>query len=108
MVLLKATTLVLWSSLFLVHNTTRPELNGWYENIQSVSGFPCCDGKDAIPAEDWDTKDGHYIVMIYGQWINVPDSAIVKTPNLDGRALVWYRANSVPPLIRCFLPGSMT
>ena len=38
---------------------------------------------------DWDTKDGHYRVLLHGEWINVPNSSIVTEPNRYGPAVVW-------------------
>jgi hypothetical protein len=38
---------------------------------------------------DWDTEDGHYRVLLRGEWINVPNSSVVTEPNRYGPAVVW-------------------
>jgi len=91
------------------HDPEHPELDGWYMQLHSKRGSPCCDGSDAkhLADPEWDSKDGHYRVQIDGKWINVPDDAVIDGPNKDGRALVWpYYLNGELTGIRCFLPGS--
>ena len=94
------------------HDAARPELDGWYMGLTSKGKSPCCDGAEArhVADVDWETRGGHYRVRIDGQWIEVPDDAVVDGPNRDGRTLVWPYAyfgdGSVH--IRCFMPGSMT
>jgi hypothetical protein len=103
------------------HDHDRPALDGWYAHLHNKRTIPCCDGSDAARVEDadWDTKDGHYRVRLPGAacsagapcegvWVDVPDGAVVEEPNKDGRTLVWpYYINGMP-VVRCFLPGSMT
>jgi hypothetical protein len=92
------------------HDHARPELDGWYAHLRSKHAVPCCDGSDAARVEDvdWESRDGHYRVRLEGQWVDVPDEAVVEEPNKDGRTLVWpYHINGLPA-VRCFLPGSMT
>ena len=38
---------------------------------------------------DWESKDGHYRVRLEGQWIDVPDDALITVPNRFGRTMVW-------------------
>jgi hypothetical protein len=33
---------------------------------------------------DWDTKDGHYRVRLEGEWIDVPEDALITEPNRAG------------------------
>lgn len=92
------------------HDHSHPELNGWFNKLQSSKGL-CCDGSDALRLDDvdWDTKDGHYRVRLEGEWVDVPDTAVVTVPNLDGPTMVWpYRNNGKLNQVRCFLPGSIT
>lgn len=105
--------LIMVSGAF-AHDHKRPELNNWYKGL-SAGGVPCCDGSDAVRLSDvdWESKDGKYRVRIYGQWVDVPDSAVIKGPNLDGQTMVWpYPQNgmggTVSYRVRCFMPGSMT
>jgi hypothetical protein len=46
----------------------------------------CCSFADGVTVQDvdWDTQDGHYRVRIFGQWLVVPDTAIVNEPNRFG------------------------
>jgi hypothetical protein len=102
------------------HDHARPELDGWYAGLHNRHTIPCCDGSDAARVEDadWDTactinnehgiiQTCHYRVRLEGQWVDVPDEAVVDGPNKDGRTLVWpYFINGMPA-VRCFMPGVM-
>ena len=56
-----------------------------------------------------DTQDGHYRVHLYGEWILVPDDAVVTEPNKFGPSVVWPYVDAEGAMrIRCFLPGSGT
>jgi len=90
------------------HDHQHPELNGWYESLHSGKG-PCCDGSDAqrVDDADWDTKDGHYRVRLEGEWVDVPEDAVVAGPNRAGRTMVWPYYLDGHPRPRCFMPGSM-
>ena len=90
------------------HDYQHPELNSWYESLHSGKG-PCCDGSDAkrVDDADWETKDGQYRVRIDGQWVDVPNDAVVDGPNRAGRTMVWPYYLNGHPKARCFMPGSM-
>jgi len=62
----------------------------WFDSLKSEKG-PCCSDADgtALSDVDWESKDGHYRVRLNGQWIDVPDDALVTEPNLVGRTMVW-------------------
>ena len=34
-------------------------------------------------------KDGHYRVRIEGDWVDVPEDAVITEPNRVGRTMVW-------------------
>jgi hypothetical protein len=94
------------------HDHNRPELDGWFKALSSSRG-PCCDGSEALRLEDvdWDTKDGHYRVRIDGEWVDVPDNAVLDGPNRAGYTAVWpYQTReldgTVKTQIRCFLRGA--
>ena len=100
------------------HDASHPELDGWYEKLESGKG-PCCDGSEAAHVEpsDWETQNkprSHYKVRLDGVWADVPDEAVVTGPNRDGRTLVWYYDSwtghsGIPgKVIKCFMPGTMT
>lgn len=89
------------------HDHGRPDLNTWFQGLHTPGGTPCCDGSDAnvVDDADWTTKDGHYRVRIEGQWVDVPETAVITEPNRAGRAMVWYYYVNGIPLPRCFMPG---
>jgi hypothetical protein len=85
-------------------------LKPWFDRLASGNGL-CCSFADGVTVEDvdWDTQDGHYRVRIYGQWIVVPDAAVVTEPNRFGPTVVWpYRDSDGTTQIRCFMPGAGT
>lgn len=90
------------------HDHAKPELDSWFKSLWSEEGGSCCEGFEAVAVDDpdWRSKDGHYQVMLYGEWLDVPDKAIVQQPNRDGRTMVWPGAvvNGVQT-VRCFMRG---
>lgn len=94
-------------------------LKAWFNTLRSERWGLCCSGADgsAVSDVDWRSHDGAYQVRLDGAWIDVPDDAVVKAPNLFGRAMVWpmhgrFSGNgtfeSLEGLtIRCFMPGPM-
>jgi hypothetical protein len=88
---------------------SNPELKAWFDSLKSGKG-PCCSDADgtALSDVDWESKSGHYRVRLEGEWIDVPDDAVITAPNRIGRTMVWpmYRDGKITP--RCFMPGSMT
>ena len=85
-------------------------LKPWFDRLASGKGL-CCSFADGFSVQDvdWDTKDGHYRVRIYGQWFVVPEDAVVAEPNRFGPAVVWpYNDRYGNTQIRCFMPGAGT
>jgi len=85
-------------------------LKPWFDRLASGKGL-CCSFADGATVQDvdWDTQDGHYRVRIYGQWLVVPDDAVVTEPNRFGPTVVWpYRDRDGTTQIRCFMPGAGT
>lgn len=83
-------------------------LHDWFDSLSSGKGL-CCSFADGQTIEDvdWDTKDGHYRVRLAGQWIPVPDEALVTVPNRFGKSVVWpYVDTDGKTQIRCFIPGA--
>jgi hypothetical protein len=83
-------------------------LKYWFDNLTSSNGN-CCSFADGLSISDvdWDSKDGHYRVLLHGEWINVPSSSVVTEPNRYGPAVVWpYMDTDGNVYIRCFLPGA--
>lgn len=107
--------------LFLVSPVMARDLDGryaqsplkpWFDGLKSGKG-PCCSDADgyAVSDPDWDTKrDGdkvHYRVRIDGEWVDVPDDAVITEPNRAGRTMVWPIKGWGGLTIRCFMPGPM-
>ena len=101
----------------LAHDPNRPELNSWFDHLASGNG-PCCSMMDGftVADPDWESKDGHYRVRLGGEWIDVPNDALVTVPNRAGRTMVWpmpmppdydYEVGASQLRIRCFMPGAM-
>ena len=68
------------------------------------------DGSDAkcVDDADWETKDGQYRVRIVGEWVDVPNDAVLLRPNRAGRTMFfWPYYLNGHPKARCFMPGSM-
>jgi hypothetical protein len=83
-------------------------LKDWFDHLASDKGM-CCSFADGFSVSDvdWEMKDGHYRVLLHGEWMDVPDKAVVTGPNRYGRAVVWpYMDNQGNTNIRCFLPGA--
>jgi hypothetical protein len=84
-------------------------LKPWFDSLRSGKGLCCSDADGSVVSDvDWESKDGHYRVRLEGQWIDVPDDAVITVPNRAGRTMVWPVKDSAGISIRCFLPGSMT
>jgi hypothetical protein len=85
-----------------------PKMHEWFEHLQSGKG-PCCADADgqAVLDSDWEVVGNHYRVFLDGQWLDVPDDAVLTQPNLCGRTVVWPIKTFAGMTIRCFLPGSM-
>ncbi len=86
-----------------------PEIKAWFDHLASGRG-PCCSDADgtAVSDVDWESNGGHYRVRLDGQWLDVPDDAVITAPNRVGRTMVWpirYPGNAIT--IRCFMPGAM-
>ncbi|MGA7810794.1 hypothetical protein [Bradyrhizobium sp.] len=86
-----------------------PEMKAWFDGLRSGRG-PCCSDADgsAVSDVDWESYQGHYRVRLDGQWIDVPDEAVITEPNRIGRTMVWPIRGYLGVTIRCFMPGSMT
>ena len=85
-------------------------LKEWFDRLASRNGL-CCAFADGVSVQDvdWDTEGGHYRVRIHGDWVVVPDDAVVTEPNRFGPAVVWpYTDRFGTTRIRCFIPGAGT
>ena len=84
-------------------------LKPWFDSLRSNRGLCCSDADGmAVSDPDWDSKDGHYRVRLDGEWITVPDDAVIMEPNRAGRTMVWPVRGTLGTSVRCFLPGIMS
>ena len=113
---LTVAVVILWITVFVpIHLNARDDgrfanspLKEWFDRLSSRNGL-CCAFADGIGLQDvdWDTQDGHYRVRIQGEWLVVPDGAVVTEPNRFGPAVVWpYNDRYGNTQIRCFMPGA--
>jgi hypothetical protein len=88
---------------------SNPEIKAWFDGLKSGKG-PCCSDADgsAVSDVDWESSHGHYRVRIDGEWVDVPEEAVITEPNRVGRTMVWPIRGYLGLTIRCFMPGSMT
>jgi hypothetical protein len=86
-----------------------PDMKAWFDSLASRKG-PCCSDADgsAVSDVDWETHGGRYRVRIEGEWVDVPEEAVITEPNRVGRTMVWPIRGYLGLTIRCFMPGSMT
>jgi len=98
------------------------EQRDWLRTQKSPknANIPCCNESDGTKAEE-DIRDGHYWVSFEACYfpgnyapavcsikgpMMVPDEAVIKGPNMIGRAVVWYSWENRAVRIRCYVPGA--
>jgi hypothetical protein len=94
-------------------------LKPWFDHLASGRGL-CCSMADGATVEDpdWEVHSStgtpteingtHYRVRLEGDWVDVPDDAVITEPNKLGRTMVWPMYYDGKISIRCFMPGSLT
>jgi len=102
-------TLLLAAAVILVRDPTGKwagdPLQPWFESLRNKLGLYCCAKADGHTLDDgeWD----NYRVFVQGEWVVVPDDAVILGPNKFGKAIVWFRNPwGVKPdtRIQCFVP----
>lgn len=90
--------------------TPDPAIRDWIRSLSDQDGHNCCDFADGTRLEDpdWECHDDtHCAVRIDGDWITVPEKALLKSRNRLGFAIVWrFKDSDGHTKIRCFLKGS--
>lgn len=72
----------------------------WYSSLRTPTGISCCDESDCAPT-DARLRDGHWEVRpADSPWLTVPDEAVLKRENADGRPVVCIFGGK----ILCFVP----
>jgi len=77
----------------------------WFKSVIAPNGVPCCDVSDGHRT-DYDMRQGAYWVPIEGEWMPVPERAVIRNAgNPVGEAVVWYVHHRGAIVISCFVPG---
>jgi hypothetical protein len=80
-------------------------VRSWFKSVRSPHGVPCCDISDGHRT-DYDVRAGAYWVPIEGQWMEVPERAVIRDRgNPVGQAVVWYVHHRGAIIISCFVPA---
>jgi hypothetical protein len=86
-------------------NDVPADIRAWFKSVMAPNGVPCCDISDGHRTE-YDVRDGAYWVPIEGQWMAVPERAIIRDRgNPVGQAVVWYVHHRGSIIISCFVPA---
>jgi hypothetical protein len=82
-----------------------PDIRAWFKRVIAPNGVPCCDISDGHRTS-YDVRGGAYWVPIEGEWMQVPDRAIIRDQgNPVGEAVVWYVHHRGAVIISCFVPA---
>lgn len=98
--------IIFWLNLAAARDDGRyasSPLKQWFDSLTSGKG-PCCSDADGQETE-YDIRDGSYWAPIDGEWLRVPDSAVLTVPNKVGRAMKWIYIENGKRAFRCFLPA---
>ena len=76
-----AATTALTSAAFAFDNgqydNVPPDIRAWFKSVMAPNGVPCCDISDGHRTE-YDVRNGTYWVPIEGQWMAVPERAVIR------------------------------
>jgi hypothetical protein len=87
------------------YDSVSPDIRAWFKSVTAPNGVPCCDIADGHRT-DYDFREGAYWVPIEGQWMAVPEHAIIRNHgNPVGEAVVWYVHHRGIIIISCFVPA---
>jgi hypothetical protein len=82
------------------------DIRAWFKSVTGPNGVPCCDISDGHRT-GYDVRNGTYWVPVDGQWMPVPDYAVIRNAgNPIGDAVVWYVRFEGAILIKCFVPAN--
>ena len=86
-------------------------VRSWFKSIRRPSGVLCCDIADGQRTTWKGDEAGRYWVPINGEWVQVPEEAVVYNSGSPiSEAVVWYTRFEEGGIqygifIRCFVPG---
>jgi hypothetical protein len=89
-------------------------VRSWFKSIRGPGGKLCCDIADGHRTTWKGDEAGRYWVPINGEWVQVPEDAVIYNSRSPiSEAVVWYtnfndEAAGIQQygiFIRCFVPG---
>ena len=81
------------------------DIRAWFKSVMAPNGVPCCDISDGHRTE-YDVRAGAYWVPIEGQWMLVPERAVIRDRGKPvGQAVVWYVRHRGAIVVSCFVPA---
>ena len=81
------------------------DIRAWFKGVMAPNGVPCCNMADGHRTE-YNFRDGAYWVPIEGEWMAVPEHAVIRDRgNPVGEAVVWYVHHRGAVIISCFVPA---
>ncbi len=81
------------------------DIRAWFKSVMAPNGVPCCDISDGHRTQ-YDVRQGAYWVPIEGNWMMVPERAVIRDRgNPVGEAVVWYVHHRGSIIISCFVPA---
>ena len=87
-------------------NYLAADMREWFKGLHAQrNGIVCCDEADGwrVDDVDWESKDGHYRVRLYGEWVPVPDETVVTEPkslrSCGSVAVFRHRWDNAGPLL---------
>jgi hypothetical protein len=87
------------------YESVPPDIRAWFKSVMAPNGVPCCDISDGHRTS-YDVRAGAYWVPIEGQWMIVPERAVIRDRgNPVGEAVVWYVHHRGSIIISCFVPA---
>jgi hypothetical protein len=87
------------------YDNVAPDIRAWFKSVTAPNGVPCCDISDGHRTT-YDVRKGAYWVPIDGEWMAVPERAVIRDRgNPVGEAVVWYVHHRGGIIINCFVPA---
>jgi hypothetical protein len=87
------------------YENVAPDIRAWFKSVMAPNGVPCCDISDGHRTT-YDVRQGAYWVPIEGEWMVVPERAVIRDRgNPVGEAVVWYVHHRGSIIISCFVPA---
>jgi len=89
------------------YDNVAPDIRAWFKSVTAPNGVPCCDISDGHRTT-YDVRQGAYWVPIDGEWMAVPERAVIRDRVAAvGEAVVWYVHHRGGIIISCFVPADM-